>query len=219
MPINKKFLVQIECGHIYHIYNKTNDKEPLFRFDEDYYLFLQLFKKYIALIADVFAWSLLPNHFHFLIRIKSEAEIERLILQIPVSERTVTQKHFLSNPNMELLAESQFRRLFTAYAMAYNKLYERRGNLFNRQYKRVRITHDQNFTNALVYIHANGLKHKLVEDFWQYKWTSYHLIVNNQKGDILKDEIIDWFGSMQNFISVHEENSDYYYKFRKSIEL
>lgn len=36
---------------------------------------MQLYGKYIAKIAETFAWCFMPNHFHFLVRIKDEEDI------------------------------------------------------------------------------------------------------------------------------------------------
>ena len=47
----------------------------MYREIDDYKRFLKLYEKYIEPVADTFAWVLMPNHFHLLIRIKSEKEI------------------------------------------------------------------------------------------------------------------------------------------------
>lgn len=54
----------------YHIYNRANGSDNLFRREQDYLHFLQLYQKYILSVADTFAWMLMPNHFHLLVRIK-----------------------------------------------------------------------------------------------------------------------------------------------------
>ena len=56
----------------YHIYNRGIDRENIFSDERDYWHFLALYEKYIHQIADTFAYCLLKNHFHILVRIKSE---------------------------------------------------------------------------------------------------------------------------------------------------
>ena len=56
----------------YHLYNHANGSENLFRNDENYRFFLQKYAKYISTVADTYAYCLMPNHLHFLIKIKSE---------------------------------------------------------------------------------------------------------------------------------------------------
>ncbi len=59
----------------YHIYNRANGDEKIFKSEENYRFFLEKFQFYIVPIADVFSFCLMPNHFHFLVRFKSEKEI------------------------------------------------------------------------------------------------------------------------------------------------
>jgi len=62
---------ELENNGYYHIYNRANGREKLFRDKEDHLQFLSLYEKYILPIADTYAWVLMKNHFHFLIRVKA----------------------------------------------------------------------------------------------------------------------------------------------------
>ncbi len=66
----KKYHQDLIPDKIYHIYSRAVGDEKLFKSDENYRYFLQKFKNYILPIADIYTWTLLPNHFHFMIRIK-----------------------------------------------------------------------------------------------------------------------------------------------------
>ena len=63
-------LPPLEPGIHYHIYNRVNGSENLFRKEADYRRFLLLYDKYISPVADTMAWVLMPNHFHFLVKIR-----------------------------------------------------------------------------------------------------------------------------------------------------
>jgi REP element-mobilizing transposase RayT len=63
-------------GNYYHIYNRGNNGIDIFLETENYYHFLRLYAKYIEPIAETFAWCLLKNHFHVLVRIKEKEEID-----------------------------------------------------------------------------------------------------------------------------------------------
>lgn len=67
--------IPLEFDRYYHIYNRGNNRENLFRKPDNYHYFLQLYTKHIHPITDTFAYCLLPNHFHLLVRIKAVAEI------------------------------------------------------------------------------------------------------------------------------------------------
>jgi REP-associated tyrosine transposase len=218
VPINEKYTAVFECEKIYHIYNKTNNKELLFRSDENHYYFLRRYSHFISPIADTYAWNLLPNHFHFIIKIKQQSQILSWLATLPADTITITEKHFLEDLDVNRLTEMTFKRLFTSYAMAYNKMYQRSGNLFYRTFKRIEILKESDFTHSIVYVHANALKHKLVREFTSHPWTSFHSIISNKPTNLLRDEVIDWFGSKEKFVKVHKEMSGYYYGFPGGME-
>src|SRR5690554_7732864 len=59
----------------YHIYNHANGDENLFREQKNYEYFLEKYKQHINPIAETIAWCLMPNHFHLLVKMKTEEEI------------------------------------------------------------------------------------------------------------------------------------------------
>lgn len=62
----------------YHIYNRGNNRENIFQEDRNYWHFLKLYLHHIEPIAQTFAYCLLRNHFHLLVKIKTEDEIRLL---------------------------------------------------------------------------------------------------------------------------------------------
>lgn len=60
----------------YHVFNKGINGENIFLNEIDYQKFLNKYAIYIEPIANTYAYSLLGNHFHLLIKTKSEREIE-----------------------------------------------------------------------------------------------------------------------------------------------
>src|SRR5258706_1273798 len=111
-------------GKFYHLYNHAIGDENLFRHRENYLYFLQQFRKYIAPVASTFAYILLPNHFHFFIRIKSEKEL-------------MEHFHSLRDPALAEVSEidfpkfviQQFSNFMNGYVKAYNKMFLRKGAL------------------------------------------------------------------------------------------
>ena len=203
MPIPKKYLADFEENNIYHIYNKTNNKEKLFLSDDNRFFFLKKYKEYLSAFADTYCWCLLPNHFHILIKIKKQTIIKNDLKQKPTN--TITEKKYLQNTiTFNEFIVSVSKKFFQSYALAFNKVHERSGNLFYTPFKRVLVERDSHFTQAILYIHTNAFKHKLVKNFQKHKWSSYHSLLSMQPTSLLRNEILEWFGGAEKFIQAHK---------------
>ncbi|TAK49354.1 MAG: hypothetical protein EPO28_00800 [Saprospiraceae bacterium] len=168
--------INYECplapGYFYHVFNRSNNKELLFRSDENRKYFLKKFQEYLSPFLAVYCYCLLGNHFHLLVRIREERELENYLLGLPIQERSIAQKKLLSlSPDLRMWSDvltSQFQRFFTGYAMAVNKQWGRQGNLFHRPFQRVAVQDENHLMWLVYYLHANPKKHGLMEDFRRY---------------------------------------------------
>jgi len=70
--------IPLQQGVFYHIYNRGNNRENIFIEERNYILFMKQYSRYIFPVADTYAYCLLRNHFHFLVRIKTEQEFQTL---------------------------------------------------------------------------------------------------------------------------------------------
>jgi len=64
-----KPVIQLEPGQMYHIWTHANGTENLFQTSDNYHYFLKKYAVYINPIADTFAYCLMPNHLHLMVRI------------------------------------------------------------------------------------------------------------------------------------------------------
>jgi len=69
----------------YHIYNRGNNRENIFMEERNYTYFLRLYAKHVAPVADTYAYCLLRNHFHVLVRIKPAEEMQETLKVHPLS--------------------------------------------------------------------------------------------------------------------------------------
>ena len=67
MP-SKNTTQKLQPGSYYHIYNRVNNSEKIFYQERNYRYFLRKFDYYLTNYLDLFAFVLMPNHFHFLVR-------------------------------------------------------------------------------------------------------------------------------------------------------
>jgi len=62
--------MELIAGQYYHICNRTNNEEALFRNEENYLFFLKKYRYYLDDFFETIAYCLMPTHFHFLVRVK-----------------------------------------------------------------------------------------------------------------------------------------------------
>lgn len=184
---------EIEEGYFYHIYNRGNNSEKIFFSEENYAYFLKLLTKYIFPVADIYAYCLLNNHFHILVRIKEKNEIEINKLKFSTVEKP-----------KEVSASRQFSHFLNAYSQAVNKKYARTGSLFEKRFERKRISDNHYLRQVILYINTNPLKHNLVEKPEDYKWSSYNSHISNAKTKLKRKEVIELFDDVENFVWCHK---------------
>jgi len=205
-------LAALHADCTFHVYNRTNNQEILFRDDNDRRYFLKKYAMHVAPYLYTLSYCLLDNHFHLLVRIKSEEDILAIVVEIPKEVQTVAHQHFLQMPedgrSVHEVLERQFSRLFTAYAMYFNTRWKRKGNLFYRPFKRLPVRDEAHFTRLIYYIHNNPEKHRISDDFTKYRWSSYQALASEQPTLLARSEVLAWFGGQAEFINFHQELHD-----------
>lgn len=178
----------------YHILNRAVGDEKLFRRQGNYLFFMQKFEKYILPIADVYCYCLLPNHFHFLIRIRPLDELTAL----PGFAR-------LSADRIAYKLSRQFSNMFNSYSKSYNNMFRRKGTLFMRPFKRLLLKDDHYLTKVVHYIHANPVQHGYCKSIWDWRHSSYKRILYNQSGGLQRKEVLNWFGGVLAYKIFHSQ--------------
>ena len=196
----------------YHIYNRGVNRENIFIEERNYDLFLKLFEKHLLPVADLFAYCMLRNHFHISLRVRSEDEMEKTLRVSLANARQARQsnpandQHGLSRkPLGSQYVSDKFSNFFNAYAKTINKAYGRTGSLFQHPFGRVLITTDHQFWNVIAYIHQNPQKHGFVKDFRDWKYSSYGVILTQKPTMINRDEVMKWFGTREDYLSLHNQ--------------
>jgi len=185
----------------YHVYNRANGNERLFRLDENYRFFLEKYNHYISPVADTFCYCLMPSHFHFLIRIKREAVLSNLT---GFENRIAVGSNLTGFENLSGLIAKRFSNFFNSYSKAFNKQQDRKGNLFMRPFKRKRITDEKYLKKLVHYIHFNPVEARLAEKPENWKYSSYNTLLSPAPSFLLKQETIEWFGDREKFIYCHQ---------------
>ena len=207
--------IPLEPEKIYHIYNHANGKDNLFYSDDNYFYFLKRYSEILLPILDTYAYCLMPNHFHWLVKIKSEKEIfDFLKLNNRIPEETLRFEEYknlsstiagLIENIFSLQISKQFSNFFSSYSQALNKQRNRKGNLFIQTFKRKEIDTDEQLKDTLLYIHCNPTHHGIVANFEQWKFSSYSAYLTEKPSAVKREEPLKLFESKENFTFCHQE--------------
>jgi len=192
-----KKINQLEFGKVYHIYNRGVNKMPIFRSQSNYQFFLKLYFERVGPMVDTYAWCLMKNHFHFMVRVKTRKEIVNQLSAVMEPDRLIGL-----NPSKQL------SNLFVAYALAFNKQEKRKGTVFERPFGRIEVDSLKYFKDLVVYIHRNPVHHGIVESPKDYEWSSFHNYFSVNPSGIQRDMVMSWFDSTINFKANHRKIQD-----------
>ena len=157
-------------GALHHIIIRGIERRYIFRDSLDYQNFLKRLGSILSeTVTPCFAWTLMPNHIHLLLRTG----------YVPVS----------------LI----MRRLLTGYAQQFNRRHRRHGQLFQNRFKSILCEEDIYFLELVRYIHLNPLRGKIVENLQQLKSHPYsgHGVIMNafKNGWQDKDYVLRMFAT------------------------
>ncbi|MBN1439095.1 MAG: hypothetical protein JW929_06770 [Anaerolineales bacterium] len=169
-------------GQCFHIFNRGNNRENLFREKWNYERFLRLYSHHIFPVADTYAYCLLKNHFHFLVRLKDD--LPECLFPAGFSK--------------------PFSNFFNAYARSFNIAYGRSGALFQRPFGRVPVEGRSHLIHSIVYVHQNPQRHGFVKDFRDWPYSSFHVLVSNHLSFVERGDVMKIFGSRQRWRESHE---------------
>jgi putative transposase len=182
MPnIREKFLPVT----FYHIYNHAVGSDNLFKEERNYPYFLRKYEKYLHPVCDTYAYCLMPNHFHFLLRFKSD-------------EGSTDFSKSISKGLSDFL---------NSYAKSFNTTYNRSGALFRQSTPRKILSDNQSISTLIHYIHLNPVKHGFVKKPEEWKYSSYQCFINNEPTFVDRQFVLDWLGGANEFVKFHQTES------------
>jgi hypothetical protein len=191
-------LEKFQPGALYHIHNEGNNKEPLFIEDRNYPYFLRLWHKYLAPLSESYAYCLLRNQFHFLIRIKETPDLLRA---------SGIRKQTTMTPRLSNYISLQLAHLFIAYSKSFNKAYDRTGSLFRERFKRKSIYDDAEITALIYNIHTYPEKQELCNSFMVYPYSSYSALLGQGPTRLNREEVFHYFNGRSGFVNYHRHHA------------
>jgi putative transposase len=200
MPYRK---ILFATDEIYHILNRGIAQAPIFSSPKEYLRFLSLvdfyrwsnpplcfshynrltkeekekfmdnLKKRSSLLVEIFAYCLMPNHFHLLLRQIKEKGIPKMLANLQ-----------------------------NGYARYFNLKHKRQGALFQAMFRAVRIETDEQFLHISRYIHLNPSSSCLVEidNLSFYLWSSFPEYLGKQPvGFVNGQTILNLIGGKEKY--------------------
>lgn len=167
-------------GALHHVMGRGIEGTRIFRTERDREDFLERLSE-LSMNKDliVYAWALMPNHFHLLVRTGRQ----------PISR--------------------SMRKLLTGYVVNFNIRHKRFGHLFQNRYKSVICEDDPYLLELTRYIHLNPLRAGMVGDLkqlGQYRWAGHSAIMGRLKRDWQDTGmILAYFGKGRKAVEKYEQ--------------
>lgn len=150
---------------VYHVISRGNNRQQIFSDSRDYFRYLDLWRKYKAeMDFEVYAYVLMPNHVHWLIKTGLT----------PLSEI--------------------MHRTHSTYARWFNHRHERVGHLFQNRYKSIVCDTDNYLLVLARYIHLNPVRAGLVKEILHYPWSSYPGYCGHEDALLNTSFLLQYFG-------------------------
>lgn len=156
-------------GALHHIIARGNEKRKIFEDKLDRQQFLARLGDILSTTQTMcYAWALIANHFHLLLRTGS----------VPIA--------------------TVMRRLLTGYAIYFNRKHRRYGHLFQNRYKSILCQEDPYFLELVRYIHLNPLRAKIVKGLKsldKYPYSGHSVLMGRVEHEWQDTEyVLEWFG-------------------------
>ena len=156
-------------GALHHIIVRGIEKRQIFKDDKDRHQFIKRLDDVLTETeTPVYAWALMPNHAHFLLKTGLT----------PIA--------------------TIMRRLLTGYAGYFNRRHRRHGHLFQNRYKSILCQEEAYFRELVRYIHLNPLRARLVEDIKAldtYSYSGHSAVLGSVTRDWQQvDYVLGFFG-------------------------
>ena len=186
----------LEPSCFYHIYNRGINGQPIFVKADHFKFFLEKTKLYLLPYFEVYAYCLMKNHFHVLLRTK---ELDQNVF--PILNRNTTGLH-----SEHQVYSKQIGKLISSYTQAFNKMEQRHGALLESPFKRLKVDTESYLRNLIIYIHQNPLDIGISVN--NYEYSSYKAIISDRNTVLERTEVISYFDDIENFKFCHRNRVD-----------
>ena len=204
----------IATGEMYHVFNRSIDKQKIFKNKYDYTRMMELIRYY--------RFGKTPLRYSHFVRLKHDQKemiYENLekkknqLVEIHAFCIMPNHFHFLLKPLVDNGLSTYINLIQHSYAKYFNTKYHRKGVVFQGSFKVVHIEDEEQFVHVHRYIHLNPVTAFLINmhDLDNYQWSSYPQMSTSISHDnyIINDVIMSNFTSLEAYKKFLDDQVDY----------
>jgi putative transposase len=151
-------------GALYHVISRGNNRQATFLTDQDYQAFLTRLQKLKARVPfRLFAYCLMPNHFHLLLEVAEE-------------------------PLAKIM-----QRILTGYTLYFHRTHRRGGHLFQGRYKAFLCQRESYLLELVRYIHLNPVRARLAASPANWSWSGHRGLLDGDDSLLETGAVLQWF--------------------------
>ena len=185
-------------GELFHIYNRGNNSDKVFYSRRNYLFFIEKMNTYISPYADILAWCLMPNHFHFMVSVN---EVE---LMLPNGLNHVEIIDPLTGTKRVGIKTRTFNQsigiMLRSYTNAIHNQEGRTGALFQEETKAIILTDNISYIPSYFTSAFGTIITAYLDDDMSYAERCFHYIHQNPVSSHMVKKAEDWeFSSYRDY--------------------
>jgi len=185
-------------GELFHIYNRGNNSDKVFYSRSNYLFFIEKMNTYISPYADILAWCLMPNHFHFMVSVN---EVE---LMLPNGLNHVEIIDPLTGTDRFGIKTRTFNQsigiMLRSYTNAIHNQEGRTGALFQEETKAIILTDNISYIPSYFTSAFGTIITAYLDDDMSYAERCFHYIHQNPVSSHMVKKAEDWeFSSYRDY--------------------
>lgn len=172
MPLKKR---EQSSTNLYHIISRGNNKNWIFKSEQDKDKFLEILYKHAKADLELYAWCVMNNHVH-------------IVLQMPFDKLSI------------VMGKINF-----TYSMYYQRQYNHNGHVFQGRFLSEPINTEEYLLQVIKYVHNNPMKAKMINYLGEYQWSSYRWFLKKHSSRLTIDIMGAYFGNNESdFLRFHQ---------------
>ncbi len=188
----------------------SSDANLFFSNDQDYLLFLKLYKENLNSILSTLSFCLLPNELHLVIKINAEQDLFNFYKQNDFFPDENESLESIKKLNQSLAAQNfnvfdkHTQKLFTNFLNSFVAESKNQKQLsFNKitklGFSKVELNNDDEIVSTITNLHLLPTKYKYCSQISDWKFSSYQAILSDKPSSIDRDSVINLFGNKEKF--------------------